>query len=1348
MPSINLDRIRRPQTAPERVGSEPTPSFSAVEWIQRQRRRPSAVLATQNKLPSPRRFSATTLLDQNEQSGLKAFHSRTPSVPPIQSGTSSALGSDQRASHRNSWLGFPAAKAENSLKQFVAERKASVDNAVRKVRARSGNGSAAKVLSSEEGPEYIYDQSQTGALLPDGFALVRTKTSSTQACDPSVGPLTSTLPDDLHSTVNSVEDQEPRSPDAEPFAFYTPAATPSNGATWLVDLSTTHTPLPRTADIDDPFITESEKVASEPSRHPKATKPHLPIAPNLSARPTKSARRPSQQQEPTTPRPLSTFSHFRHPTAPSDYLWPPNAENLALNMHGSSYDHDGRTSRPKSQTPTIVASTSEETVPVDMPDEPERRGDQVDASMEKTSGSSPIQQLVKTSFIGGHPIFDVTDCRTLQYRIVQLEKELDVARHNADMWMTKYAVLSAKHDAQLQTQPVDKRRRSFQGSDAAADEDSEGAATPMAPSSPRERKSRRLSTGQVSTHSVHGLLFAPIDENAHLRQNDAEMAIEKQDSSQHIAHEANRDNADYGSEEADRGAEWDSMRSKREHEEVDTTDSVYTSLHRPLSVSENLDYLASAPAEGIDAATLNSLMPEGSGNRRQRGFSSSSGISTMAAGIKAKLRSSPASTTQALPAMPPKSPHRPTYKLFGRRTSAYPSSNASIGESGGTPLLPQTPKEAGDGSQYRFSSTSINSPRNSRAFEVLPTSRQRSATADNRSSPMANRQRSTSVSSKLSMSSIQAATKRVSATLNNKNGGMRLHGIGNASTDSAGARLITPSMIGQPVLISSNASKGDLGEAVEIRTHERSSGSNASRPPGWLETIAFEASSSDEDEDSPAQRPSARQYHTMNQMVSAKASSTVLARYMDLPTQASDSIDYSIDSMQQSRAESEDAEDTKETKDTKDEVRAHSNYKLPSEQVPGLSAEARSVNRAPSTSTFSSAVANHHGLAGEEAARQSQVESPELSDTGLASTVKCSTTLAPGIQLERKSSTGSRSSTATSSDASANTLPMKRSDMVPFSGPALLHVDPPQRKGLVSTRVSTRSQNSLRNRPPLASSILSLASTPMSQSSSKTGGSHEVRISIPQSPAPPSPALSSSPLAESGANPISANQSEPAVTTAEVSVAEQEEAPQDIETTTLAEFQKETQDATSASKSATSSRRSNPFTKLVKQSLIPRRSTSAAKLSLPPLPSLPSTGPTADRLMLPTQTSVVTRADTISSNASIPQDASKPLPTQDQLPTPPQDQRNANETQYPQSIALQLDWLHAMEALSGDGQDANSMAAQKGQLATGAALSPPSEAIGLGIGTKLSTERFLPPVPSTKSNPKYAHITPPTSDAE
>ncbi|KAE8209155.1 hypothetical protein CF327_g6824 [Tilletia walkeri] len=1323
MPTINLARRRRAQTTPARAIGEDPPPFFAVDWLQRQRRHNTTALATQDQSAIERRISATVLLNQNGPSGFKAFRLRRPSTPLLEDCDNPGSSSAQRSNHQNSWLDPPAVRAESSLKHFVSERKASVDSIVRKVRAFSGTFSAGQYLpmsDDQSGPgdgvHYIYNSPHQDLCPPHESDFARVAISSAQTRQLSKEPLLST------SILSNPVAEDGSHHDAQSFAFHTPRAIPSTNTPWIDDLSSAPSPFPETADSEDP----------------------------LPSRPKRSARRHTLTKPPN-PLPPRHPNHSRRPSAPSDYLSPESPAEHGSNemaMHSSPAHRDGRT-RQLSHTPIIVASTSDaEIVPVNMPDEPDRREASAHDQMDTSPKSDSFQQLVKPSAIGGHPIFDITDCRTLQLRIIQLEKELHVARNNTDMWMTKYAILSANLEpqpqpqpqqqqqqqqqqqlqAQTQTQTSDKRRWSFKGPNAIGDAELEGAAIPIASTSPRERKSRRLSVEQASIHSVHGLLFAPVEDRGSPILSDDEMAAEQHEPSAQVLQEVVHDTVDSKEGETEMAAESTSIRSKRKHEREESGDGGNLPSHRPLSISENLNYLASAPSEGIDAATLNSLMPEETGNRRQRGFSgtATSGITNMAAGLKAKLRSSPASNTQPLPSMPPKSPHRSTYKLFGRRTSTLQSSNASIHESVASPALGQSSNGAADGgSLYRFASTSISSPRDSRAFDTASITNNRFSVAEPTSSPVKNRQRSASVTSKLSLSSLQTATKRVSATLNSKSSALRMHGIGNGSTDSSGARLITPSMIGQPVLVSSRPSMGDLEEAAEIRDRGPSMDS---RPPDWLETIAFEAASSDEDEGSPAPRSSARRQHTRDDMASAKASSTVLARYTDLPSQLSRS--HSNDSIRTSKAEYK-------VDEPNESVTLGSDDRLPSEHVSGAKTNELPVNQVSSSST-------PPGVNGNQAVVQAQGNTVE--DVKMAtSPAKPSTPSMLGVELDPNSSTNSRS------EATGGIPPMKRSDMVPFSGPAWLQSDPPKQKVLMSTRISTRSQSSLRNRPPLANSVLNLASGPMSQSPNKTG-SHEVRISVPQSPAPPSPAPSSSPLAVVGVDPKSPNKSQTALPAAPTpkKKSEAQSVATTVPETTTVDVKKESKVATPASTSTPTKTRTNPLTKLYKHSLIPRKSTSNTKIATTTLPSLPSAGSTPEHSLVPLPTTVVARVDPVGSNIPVVANPTKSVLSRVRLPTPPQEERPAQEAQNPQAMSDQLDWLHAMEALGGDGPDTDSAATKTVQADPEAKFSLPvrvgslqhSEVIGLGLDIS------PPPLPSKKATPKYAHITPPTSDAE
>jgi len=786
--------------------------------------------------------------------------------------------------------------------------------------------------------------------------------------------------------------------------------------------------------------------------------------------------------------------------------------------------------RTYSTTPVIIASTSDSSaLPVDI-DDPQP-SDSKTNSLSHGDDNFEHQQIDKGRKT---PAADVPDVKSLQLRIVQLEKELFAARRSSDLWKTKYLALSSSRDLPLT--PVEKNsRRSIDtiGSPAesrASDRDG------SFPSPPREREPAGVSTGQTSSRSATGGDQSTAV-NTSSESDKVPLAADRGSTSELVASEPKE--IIFPSDDSRSNYTSPSYASSMRIDK----DSVPTRpelLLRPLSVSDDLSLILNRPCEGIDAATLNSLMPEETRNRRQRGASTSggsSGFSGMAAGWKAKLRSSPVNATQPLPSMPARSPNRPTLKLFGRKPSTQTMNASVVGDDAlarVTSLASTTNTSLGDRGEGAEKLSMLSSPRASKVFDAPPLpkgSRPSSSSGDVR-------RRSASVTSRIGLTALQTHTRRVSATFG-KASGLSFYGGSNASTTSAvgtgqatgaagGRAPVTASMISQPmpVIPPNPVAPAPAREAAVETTKMEPAKRNgwtatSSPPPHWLESIAFEAESS-EDGDSP--RP-ARQRRQLDAdgMNSAKARSTVLDRYSDMPIRPSTSIGSG-------QLLNKNSLDDKTSLDM-----LQMGMNTPFAAIAGGAAagdgglsgggggalgialgvpaarggvDGRAVTKAQSSATLASVAAVHHGVRGEQGVERDSI-SEQLRERLLSAQSSGNTSRVGS--MHRKSMTNSlKDAAAATTDSKPSSVCAKQSGS--FLSSAVAHLQPKlaSSKGSVSTRASIRSQTSLRNRPQLVESPFTYPSSPLSASTSKLE-SHEVRLAMPSSPPPLSPALSNSP---------------------------------------------------------------------------------------------------------------------------------------------------------------------------------------------------------------------------------------------
>ncbi|KAK0538587.1 hypothetical protein OC835_001389 [Tilletia horrida] len=1409
MPAGPLARRSRPRTAPTREDGEPVPSFCPPA-AARQSGDHSAVAAeadednndaflprSQSDVPAARRFSANTLLDQSAQIGVKIFRQRRPStsaVVPTHSRTASS-SSDQRFGQWNSWLPHSAvaAKAEG-IKHFVADRKASVTSVVRKVRARHGSGSH-NLHDSDQSPsgregsraaddiEYICDDSDEEML--EGFVPV---------CPPSIQKAPPRRPAPLppklvtaptrsaaraeqalsiqrHSLDGRESPEEPPSPSDAEYAFYTPRGSIANNTSWIGELSAAPTSL------FDPV---------DPARLcPKSSKPRRRswldgLGPDSASKgiAEKEARRPSA--------PVALARPNFPPT--------PCQANPATMIDGADQAW-GIRSRQSSNTPVIVTSSSDADLrPVTLPDEPRARVPerhsskailQADPAPPQSSAAPIYSQVVQCEH-------QMDDYKTLQLRIIQLEKELQVAQQNAEMWRFKYTALANTQEAQ--NQALEKLRMTIHAVDNSAQAD-----LPRPPPTPRnrERKARRLSSSQTPKASAK--VVSPALPSAELEHSHEAPVTARPDAREAlVVKQQAGDDATFADAEEDATAT--PVLSTQQRDEPSTEVGGMPS-HHMLSVSDHLDHLASAPNEGIDAATLNSLMPEESAIRRRRGLSHSaaSGLSNMAEGLKAKLRTSPSSGSQPLPSLPHKSPRRPNMKLFGRRPSNLPSSANSINGGPSSPLPLNSPYSGDEESLFGQPAPMTHSRRSSRVIELSSLLPQRQGSNDGRPGSSAGRQRSASVTSKLSLSSLSTATRLVTATLH-KNNALRLTGTGVGSGDSysPAGRQITPSMVGPPLAFSPQPIEASLQEAAEITPGRKSMAEMGPQPapPDWLESIAFEASDSEEESvgaragvsgsavdgasSAAAQRASlSKEDGSTAGMSSAIASSMVLDRFADTAMQAS-----------ASHSSAQHTKDMPTPLIGQDAGRAGAILVEKARPVTlEQSEETNSLHLlrpAPSTSTLSTAGACHHGMRGE----QDAAKRPSFDDAerhSLRSASSSNAIRAPS--LHGKSSIKPRSSFSSRREATGTPDSAKHAaESRAFQRPLHLQPESAQNSGaLISTRSSTRSQSSLRNRPPLTNALLSGSTSPGSRSSSKMG-SHEVRVSMPHSPAPPSPSPSPSPplASRDGDGPAESS----------------ETFDKHGQSTSVAEAQLLLPNAASVATPA----RSNPLKKLYKQALLTKKSAPLMKIPSPELPSLSPSGPAVSQEVKKTP-SIGNLKDSAGKDKKLP--AAQPGALEEDVgDSSVHSDRALHEAHYPQSLAVQFDWLQASLAFGDDtaqhlASSAQSKSAAKAAVSSSLPLGPaaasaqrsPSKrksfdpelslvdvdglepsilamnGIGLGIDNVFADEvvrpavgggshngsngpapkMALPPPPlPPKGAPmvKYAHITPPSSDAE
>ncbi|KAK0568358.1 hypothetical protein OC861_001987 [Tilletia horrida] len=945
-----------------------------------------------------------------------------------------------------------------------------------------------------------------------------------------------------------------------------------------------------------------------------------------------------------------------------------------------------------------------------------------------------------------------------------------MSRYNTDMWMSRYGALAATNPSSGKRQEQDRPQR------IETDAGSETSYSLSIP--PHQKKPRRLTSFEQSIRSERESAIPPAKEAA-VSDNMLPPSTDSVDVQTGRATRMNsyRSDSSTGSVLKARAQVSPPAETLAQTKRPEN-DSEPAPLLRPLSVCEQIDYLADGGREGIDSATLNSLMPEDGSSKRQRGLSGSAatGITQMAAGLKAKLRTgkagdrlSPAASQGMLPPMPLKSPNRPTVKLFGRRSSALPSSNVSLKEDSASLLVssPMPMKGSEVSSVHGFL---LHPPGESKGPSGSPTPAQALA-ADY------GRNRSASVVSRLSINTLQSATRRVSTTLGptmkGKGNALRLSGMGNsAATPKAPTRTITTGMIGSPVLVASTDQRTDtVEETPDPYAHRRSIATSRSIAPEWLESIAMDTSSSDENEDSqePVQDP-----EQSAGLSSAMASSTVLSQYAEnsLPRSLSktiiskplpeSSIEHRLDDkplpeVQDCEAGVQSPAELEE--EQREELRHQEDERLLADKPHGVS-PSHTPAYTPSVSTLSSLKTHNHEPrpllnASEDVGRPSEelgleqfsflvAEAPdEGMTTGKQKSGRMeksnskSTTLgqlgqiSPPASSPEVGSSGPQSCAETPAGDESNSLRLP---------------DTTGQRGLVSTRTSNRSSTSLRNRLGRASSFLPNSPSPVSQSS-RNMGSHDVHTSVPQSPGPPSPALTPSPKEKELPEPV------PARTETEQSGKSPSKSPipkRRAEPALASTDQDLKPNATPASS------RSSLLKKL-RPSLIPRKSASTMKSSSSDMGSQSeSDQKNGDRSVLtrptvPKSTSFSSQRKLLDRGLAEPGDSSLPIVTIGKKEAAPPAAPVERPVSKDGVQALALDWLHAHtlveQGFEAADVDVDDQVQAADESRSSSKIPVRSQTIGSGLGLHVARPKdAAPAVPAKNPTPLYAHITPPGSD--